>query len=118
MEYVSILNHILVEDREGQEHHLQLTTWVWLPCMYDHQCVTILNEKTGLIEWVRNTEPVLRKLDSIRHIQGLRSCNAMCVEMKSDYSSEASAPWNTAGTGGSSSSATAGYLPLEHISAK
>ena len=36
MEYVSILNHILVEDREGQEHHLQLTTWVWLPCMYDH----------------------------------------------------------------------------------
>ncbi|KAK8792252.1 hypothetical protein WA171_002504 [Blastocystis sp. BT1] len=76
MEYVSILNHILVEDREGQEHHLQLTTW----------CVTILNEKTGLIEWVRNTEPVLRKLDSIRHIQGLRSCNAMCVEMKSDYS--------------------------------
>ena len=28
MEYVRILNLILAEDREGQEHQLQLNTWV------------------------------------------------------------------------------------------
>lgn len=39
-----------------------------------------------MIEWVRNTEPVLRKLDSLRRLHGMRPCNAMCMEMKSDYS--------------------------------
>ena len=38
--------------------------------------------------------------------------------MRSDCSSGQSAPWNTAGTDDSSFSATVGYFPLEHISAR
>lgn len=39
-----------------------------------------------MIEWVQNTEPVLRKIDSIRRIQGMRSASSACMEMKADYS--------------------------------
>ena len=85
MEYVSIVNHILAEDAEGQERHLQLTTLVCLPLSSHLQCVTILNEKSGLIEWVRNSEPMLKKLNALRRLHGMHSCSKTCLEIKPDF---------------------------------
>ena len=49
------------------------------------QCVTCLSEKIGLIEWVRNSEPVLRKLNTLRSLHGLPSCSKTAMELKPDY---------------------------------
>ena len=44
-----------------------------------------MNEKCGLIEWVRNSEPILRKLNTLRSLHGLPSCSKAAIELKPDY---------------------------------
>ena len=49
------------------------------------QCVTCLSEKIGLIEWVHNSEPLLRKLNTLRSLHGLPSCSKTAITLKPDY---------------------------------
>lgn len=44
-----------------------------------------MNEKSGLIEWVHNSEPILRKLNTLRSNHGLPSCSKTAVSLKADY---------------------------------
>ena len=59
-------------------HH---TTFITHPA----QCVTCLSEKIGLIEWVHNSEPLLRKLNTLRTLHGLPSCSKTAIQLQPDY---------------------------------
>lgn len=85
MEYVSIVNHVLASDSEGQMKHLQLNTFVSYLLIILIQCVTCLNEKSGLIEWVRNSEPTLSKLNTLRALHGLQSCSKVALDLIPDF---------------------------------
>ena len=46
--------------------------------------MTILSEKSGLIEWVHGSQPTLKKLDFVRSQQGLPECASLCKSIKPD----------------------------------
>ena len=72
---------IITSHTQSTSHHSSLTTFITHPA----QCVTCLSEKIGLIEWVHNSEPLLRKLNTLRTLHGLPSCSKTAIQLQPDY---------------------------------
>ena len=88
----SLIKHItsLITSHHITSHHSSFithhttshhTTFITHPA----QCVTCLSEKIGLIEWVHNSEPLLRKLNTLRTLHGLPSCSKTAIQLQPDY---------------------------------
>ena len=78
-----ITHHITSHHSSFITHHTTShhTTFITHPA----QCVTCLSEKIGLIEWVHNSEPLPRKLNTLRTLHGLPSCSKTAIQLQPDY---------------------------------